>query len=242
MHGLGHRIGHAVILENEKGVGIDFRYYSLDGEEGYPGNVYITVRYYLTESDALIINYIAETDKPTVINMTQHTYWNLSAMQDSVLNHGLQINADYFLAINDEKLPTGALYSVADTPFDFRQPKLVRDAFDPAFEQVRLGHGIDHCWSLQHNYSTLGTAGMLYDPGSGRLLSVHTSEPGLQVYTGNALNGYSRNNEPLVPFSGICLETQHYPDAVNHPSFPSTIVYPGKMYQSTTVFQFSTLN
>ena len=130
-------------FENEKGVGVDFRHTSPALAEGYPGNVQCTVRYYLTHDDALIINYIAVTDAPTILNLTQHTYWNLSALQDSVLNHGLQINADRYLPINQEKLPTGALMQVANTPFDFRQPKLIRDAFDPEFEQVRIEYPVE---------------------------------------------------------------------------------------------------
>ena len=228
-------------FENEKGVGVDFRYTSPAMAEGYPGNVQCTVRYYLTHQDALITNYIAVTDAPTILNPTQHTYWNLSAMQDSVLNHGLQINAEQYLPITEEKLPSGALVQVEGTPFDFRQPKLIRDAFDPAFEQVRIGHGLDHCWVLKNPYGELGNACLLYDPGSGRLLGVHTSEPGLQVYTGNALNDYGRDGQQLVPFSGISLETQHFPDAVHHAGFPSIVVRPDRMYQSTTIFQFSTL-
>jgi aldose 1-epimerase len=228
-------------FENEKGIGVDFRYTQPDGHDGYPGPISFTVRYYLTHNDALIINYIGVSPQATVINPTQHTYWNLSAFQDSVLNHGLQINAERFLPINDQKLPTGELHYVIGTPFDFRQPKLVRDAFQPEFAQVVIGRGIDHCFALNHEYNTLGEAAMLYDPGSGRLLTVHTSSPGLQIYTGNALNGYGRDNEPIIPFSGICLETQHFPDAVHHAEFPSVIVNAGEMWQGTTVFQFSVL-
>lgn len=227
--------------EDDRGVGIDFAYYSLDDSEGYPGNLTVTVRYYLTHENILMVNYFAQTDKATIINLTQHTYWNLSGTTNPVLNHGLNILADRFLPIDPDKLPTGESSPVADTPFDFRHPKLIGAAFDVNFEQLRLGHGLDHCFELNKPEGELGEAGMLYDPASGRLLTVHTTEPGLQVYTGSALTGVGKYNMEMGPFSGICLETQHFPDAPNHPDFPSIVLKPGMNYQSSTLFVFSVL-
>lgn len=228
-------------FENEKGIGVDFRYLSADGHEGYPAAVYLTVRYYLTHQDALIINYIAEVKTPTILNLTQHTYWNLAGTASPVLNMAMQVNADRFLPVDADKLPTGELRSVDHTPFDFRNPRQIAAAFDVHFDQLRLGMGLDHCWALNKAGDELGPAAMLYDPPSGRFLSLHTTAPGLQIYTGNALAGMGKNNTPYGPFAGISLETQHFPDSPNHPHFPSIVVRPDAFYTSTTVFQFSTL-
>jgi aldose 1-epimerase len=193
--------------------GVALSYTSPDGEEGYPGTLEARVTYTLTDRNDLVVDYLATTDKPTPVNLTQHSYFNLSGAGD-VLGHLLQIDADTITVVDDERIPTGAIVPVAGTPFDFRSPIAVgarRAAYDQNFVVNRSGAGLVH-------------AARVAEPVSGRTLDVHTTEPGLQLYTGNP--------------QGLCLETQHYPDSPNQASFPSAILAPGTEYRSRTVFAF----
>ncbi|MBL7736289.1 MAG: galactose mutarotase [Chitinophagaceae bacterium] len=217
---------------------VQLNYHSKDGEEGYPGSLNVQVVYTVTNVNELKIEYLATTDKGTPVNLTNHAYFNLSAGKDStVLGHTLTVNADHFTVVNDKQIPTGALDSVKGTPMDFNQPLAIKTNID------KVPGGYDHNWALRK--STPGEpelAATLYHQGTGRRLEVFTTEPGIQVYTGNFLDGSltGKYGRKYVKHSGICLETQHFPDSPNHPSFPSTLLRPGEKYRQTTIYKFST--
>ncbi|WP_417887869.1 aldose epimerase family protein [Zunongwangia sp.] len=218
-------------------------YKSKDGEMGYPGNLSVTVTYTLTEDNSLDVLYEAETDKKTVINLTQHSYFNLSGdFSTKITNHIVQIDADHFLPVNDKLIPTGELRPVKGTPFDFTSPKEVGKEISVKNKQLELANGYDHCWTLNNQEDAMHFAASAYHPESGRFLEVYTTEPGIQFYTGNFLDGtlpMQGGEGTYAQRTGFCMETQHYPDSPNQEKFPSTVLSPGEKYSSKTTFKFS---
>ncbi len=229
-------------LQTESGAGIDFFYFSDDGEEGYPGGLSINVRYFLSHENALIFTYTAKSDSKTIINLTQHSYFNLNSSRDNVLNHELIINASHFLPVDERMIPTGEKRSVEGTPFDFRRAKSIGADIQSDDLQIQIAGGYDHNFVLSKTGQELGLAATLYDSASGRIMEIYTSEPGIQLYTAQFPDGalMGKNHTPYGSNAGLCLETQHFPDSPNHPGFPSTILMPGEKYQSTTLLRFST--
>ena len=212
-------------------------YSSRDGEEGYPGNLSVEVTYTLGSNNELRIEYLATTDKPTPVNLTNHTYWNLSAGADStILDHELMLKAELFTPANKKLIPTGAFAEVKGTPMDFTVPKKIGK------EIAQVAGGYDHNWVLSRTGEGAELIGSVYHAPSGRFMEVYTTEPGIQFYTGNFLNGTLRgkNNKIIVKHGGLCLETQHFPDSPNQKDFPSTILKPGEAYKQTTIYKFST--
>jgi aldose 1-epimerase len=220
--------------------GIMLCYLSKDGEEGYPGNLAVAVAYTLNEANKLVIHYWAITDQPTVVNLSQHTYFNLvDGGASDILSHELFIDADQFVAIDDTGIPTGELVAVQGTPFDFTVPMPIGARINQEDPQLRNGFGYDHNWILNRRGSR--PIATLFDSVSGRFLEVVTTEPGLQFYSGNFLDGSitGRNGCAYHSRSGLCLETQHFPDSPNQPTFPSTVLRPGEIYEQQTSYRFS---
>ena len=240
LHG-GNKGFDKVVWKAEKNAGdssLELTYLSKDGEEGYPGNLSVKVVYTLTADNAVKIDYMATTDKPTPVNLTNHSYFNLSAGHDStILGHQLMINADKFTEVNKKLIPTGKLPEVKGGPMDFTVSKEVgRDI-------GQVDGGYDHNFVLIKQGNELSKAAEVYDPGSGRVMEVWTTQPGVQFYTGNFLNGQLVNTPGNVKYNkhaALCLETQHYPDSPNQPAFPTTILKPGETYMQTTIYKFST--
>jgi aldose 1-epimerase len=221
--------------------GVELTYVSKDGEQGFPGTLSTTVRYTLS-GGALRIEYSATTDKDTVLNLTNHSYFNLKGQGNGdVLGHVLKSDASRITPVDATLIPTGDLKSVEGTPFDFRTPHAIGERIDADDPQLRLGHGYDHNFVLDHAPDQLAEAAEVYEPTTGRILRVLTTEPGVQLYTGNFLDGSITGKEGRVYKRrfAFCLETQHFPDSPNHPSFPTTELKPGKEFHSITVFQFS---
>lgn len=222
------------------GSAVEFTYRSKDGEEGYPGNLTAKVVYTLTDDNELKIEYTATTDKETLVNLTHHSYFNLAGNGD-VLKHKLQINADKFTPINNESIPLGELKPVENTPFDFRQAKEIGKDIESADEQIKNGKGYDHNFIVRGASGTMRSAAIVTEETSGRVMEVSTTEPGIQLYTGNFLDGSLKGkNGAVYNFrSGFCLETQHYPDSPNHADYPPTVLKPGETYKTSTVYKFS---
>ncbi len=222
--------------------GLTLRYSSPDGEQGYPGALSAKVIYTLTDDDKLLIDYRATADRATPVNLTQHTYWNLAGgLGEDVLEHELTISASRFTPVDRELIPTGALARVAGTPFDFRAPWPIGARIDDEDEQLRHAGGYDHNFVLDRTGDGLVPAARLHDPSTGRVLEIHTTEPGLQFYSGNFLDGtiHGKADRVYRHRGGLCLETQHFPDSPNQPQFPSTVLRPGAEHRSRTVFHFT---
>lgn len=241
-HGFDKVVWTAKPSSSDAGQSLTLSYLSKDGEGGYPGNLSVTVTYTLTPSNELRIHYTATTDQDTVVNLTNHSYFNLSGPgSGDILDHIVTINADRFTPVDAGLIPTGELRDVAGTPFDFRQPHAVGERINSDDQQIKLGRGYDHNWILNRSGSGVQFAARVADPKSGRVLEVLTDQPGLQFYTGNFLDGTfkGKGGLPYQHRGALCLETQHYPDSPNHPDFPSTELKPGQTFDSTTVFRFS---
>ena len=221
--------------------GVTFTYTSADGEEGYPGTLVARVTYTLTDRNELAIEYEATTDKPTVVNLTQHSYFNLAGQGvHDVLEHRLQLDADRFTPVDATLIPTGELATVAGTPFDFRKATAIGERINADDAQLKKGRGYDHNFVLTTAGDGLHHAARVVEPSTGRTLDVATTEPGLQFYSGNFLDGTltGKQGRAYQKRYGFCLETQHFPDSPNEPRFPSTVVRPGETYRSKTVFTF----
>jgi len=234
--GFDKRVWNAEPFEKEDSAGITFRYLSPDGEEGYPGNLYCTVTYTLTENNELRIDYEAETDKATPVNLTHHSYFNLKGQGNGdILGHELFLNADKYTPVDKELIPTGEILSVKDTPLDFTEPEAVGERIE------KVPGGYDHNFVLKGEQGTLRLAARVFEPESGRVMEIHTTEPGIQFYSGNFLDGTLKGKSGKIyeKHYGFCLEPQHFPDSPNHPEFPSTILEPGDKYSTATVFRFS---
>ena len=238
---------HRVVWTAEEAKGGDaatlkLKYVAKDMEEGYPGNLTVFVTYTLSKDNSLDVLYEATTDKKTIVNLTQHSYFNLSGdFTKTILDHEVTIDADKLVPVDATLIPTGELTDVTNTPFDFRKPKKVGAAIEAKDEQLKRGMGYDHCWVLNSQNKGDRFAASAYDPTSGRLLEVYTDQPGIQLYTGNFLDGTlpMRNGGTYAHRTGLCLETQHYPDSPNQKDFPTTILNPGENYKTKTTFKFS---
>jgi aldose 1-epimerase len=228
-------------FENSDGVGVKLTYLSKDGEEGYPGNLSVEVTYTLTADNVLKIDYQATTDKTTVVNLTNHAYFNLSGkLGEPILDQQVMLNADRFLPVTATLIPTGELKPVAGTPFDFTKSTAIGDRIEAKDQQLTRGKGYDHCWVLNGTAGEMRLAATVHHPASGRYMEVHTVEPGIQFYTGNFLDGsLEGKGSTFAHRTGFCLETQHFPDSPNQPKFPSVTLRPGETYQTQSTYTFS---
>jgi len=243
IHGGGNKRFDKVVWkghpsQNDEGVCVKFTHLSKDGEEGFPGNLDCIVTYTLTNKNELEISYKATTDKPTIINLTNHSYFNLAgAGNGDVRDHEIMINADLYTPAGEGLIPTGEIHSVKNTPLDFTESKTIGLRID----QLKETRGYDHNYVLNKAKGPLDLASRVYEPASGRVMEVYTTEPGMQFYTANGMRGIrGKDGKVYKRHYGFCLETQHFPDSPNKPHFPSTVLRPGREYNTVTIFKFST--
>ena len=221
------------VEENE--VGLNLSYLSKDMEEGYPGNLNVKVTYRLTNENQLIIDYFAETDKACPVNLTHHSYFNLTAGKENILNHKVMINANSYVGIDNNLIPTGQIRDLIGTEMDFTLPKIIGSRID------MVDGGYDHCYIINKNPDDMSLIARVHEETSGRIMEVYSTEPGVQFYSGNFLDGSIKGKNGIVydKHFGFCLETQHFPDSPNQKDFPSTILYPGESYAYSTIYEFS---
>ncbi len=242
LHGGPQGFDKRVWTGREVAGGVELTYLSKDGEAGYPGNMTAVVTYTLTDDNHLVIHYTATTDKDTVLNLTNHSYWNLKGGgEGDILSNLLTINADKFTPVDSGLIPTGELKSVAGTPFDFRKPATPGSRINQNDEQLKIGKGYDHNWVINRTAPGMALAARVEEPSTGRAIEVYTDQPGIQFYTGNFLDGSVKNKggKPASLRTALCLETQHFPDTPNKPSFPTAELKKGGKYDTTTEFRFS---
>lgn len=241
LKGFDKVVWQAKTLQNDEAIGVVLTHTSPDGDEGYPGTLVAQVTYILTDANELIVEYHATTDKATPVNLTNHSYFNLAgAGKGDILGHVLTLDADKMTPVDSTLIPLGTITPVAGTPFDFRTPTAIGARIDSANQQLKNGGGYDHNFVINGGGTALVHFAHVEEPVSGRTLDVSTTEPGVQFYTGNFLDGTNigKGGVPYLKRFGFCLETQHFPDSPNHPNFPSTILRPGAPYDSRTVFAF----
>nr|WP_249356558.1 aldose epimerase family protein [Maribacter sp. ACAM166] len=240
--GLDKVVWDAAIEQNDRTAALKLNYLSRNMEEGYPGNLNTTVTYSLSNDNTLDILYEATTDIKTVVNLTQHSYFNLSAnFSNDILKHEVTIYADSFLPVDATLIPNGDLKNVTGTPFDFREAKAIGKEIEEANDQLEKGLGYDHCWVLNNQNEGVRLAASAYEPESGRMLEIFTDQPGIQFYSGNFLDNTlpTKQGGTYAQRTGFCLETQHYPDSPNQASFPSTTLNPGEKYETRTSLRFT---
>jgi len=242
MKGFDKVVWSAFEIKTESTASLVLTYLSKNMEGGYPGNLLTTVTYMLTNDDEFQITYEATTDKKTIVNLTQHSYFNLSGnFSKSILDHEITIDADKYIPVDETLIPTGELRDVTNTPFDFRVTKTMRKEIDAEDDQLKKGLGYDHCWILNKQNEGCRLVSTAYEKESGRFLEIYSDEPGIQLYSGNFLDGTlaSKQSGTYGQRTGFCLETQHFPDTPNQKNFPSVVLNPGEKYKSKTTFKFS---
>jgi aldose 1-epimerase len=240
--GFQKRLWDAKVVHDSAGPSLELTYISPEGEEGYPGKVTMTVTYTLTEKNEFRIDYKGTTDKTTILNPTHHSYFNLTGLPtNTILSHLLTIEADTITPVDNRLITTGKYTDVANTPMDFRTPTAIGAHINDTYEQLLFGKGYDHNWVLRNFNGKVRKVAELYDPQSGRLMTMYTDQPGLQFYSGNFLDGSIKGKKNIAYQlrTGLCLESQCYPDSPNKPAFPSPVLKPGETYHQTTVYQFS---
>jgi aldose 1-epimerase len=241
LKGFDKVVWQARTYESKLGPALELRYLSVDGEEGYPGNLQVTAVYTVTEDNCLRLDYTATTDQDTVINLTHHSYFNLAAKGD-ILRHEVYLNADKFTPVDSTLIPTGELRPVKGTPFDFTKTTPIGERINADDQQLKFGGGYDHNWVINKAPGQMGLMARVYEPTTGRVMEVSSTEPGLQFYTGNFLDGTLQGKGGWVyQFRhGFCMEPQHFPDSPNQPNFPSVVLKPGQVYRNTIAYCFKT--
>jgi aldose 1-epimerase len=243
LKGFDKAVWKSQVKQTAAGPVLEFTHVSADGEEGYPGTLTMKVVYTLTDQNEIRLDYSATTDKDTVVNLTNHSYFNLAGQGNGdILGHEVLLNASHFTPVDATLIPTGELRPVKGTPFDFTKPTAIGARIAQPDEQLKFGGGYDHNWVLDRDGEDLALAARVTEPTSGRVMEVLTTEPGVQFYTGNFLDGTLTGTQGKIYKQryGLCLETQHYPDSPNHPNFPPVTLKPGQLYRTTTVYRFST--
>ncbi|HCV43800.1 MAG TPA: galactose-1-epimerase, partial [Bacteroidetes bacterium] len=242
-NGFHKRLWKAEPMQTDSSQSLKLTLSSADGDEGYPGNVTVQVVYTLTDNDELVIDYKGTTDQTTILNPTHHSYFNLTGSPaNTILDHVLELASDSLTPVDQGLITTGELTSVENTPMDFRTPTRIGSRIDDHYTQLAYGKGYDHNWVIRNHDGTIRKAVELYDPSSGRRMTMLTDQPGIQFYSGNFLNGTTKGKGGTAyrHRTGLCLEAQHYPDSPNKPQFPTVVVRPGVQYTQTTIYQFST--